>query len=319
MDIMTNPMELATSIGDLKSLDPAASALRSLVRPLSQPGRLRWVLSGEWLGHPLHPVLTDVAIGAWTMGGFLDVFGGKRRGAGADTLIGLGTLAALPTAVTGLSDWGRTGGKAARIGLVHGVGNVVAVSLFGLSWLARRGGHRASGKALSTLGLGVATGTAYLGGHLVFQIGVGVGTVDGAPLPSRSATSAAGAPEGRNDMSDRQERDTDFSNEEAASLEPDVSDEEVLSGEAPATELAETLEREMAPRSRRRTAAPPDASSSELAIAAVDADESFGGETDDLDDLAGTTDEDGPGGEGETLDHLDEMVEGASRTDEDAT
>jgi hypothetical protein len=253
------------------------------------------------------------------MGGFLDVFGGKQRRAGADTLIGLGTLAALPTAVTGLSDWGRTGGKAARIGLVHGVGNVVAVSLFGLSWLARRGGHRATGKALSTLGLGVATGTAYLGGHLVFQIGVGVGTVDGAPMPSRSPTPPR-APEGSDDMSDRQERDTDFTNEEAASLEPDVSDEEVLSGEAPATEFAETLEREVTPRSRRRrTAEPPDASSAELAIAAVDPDESFGGETDDLDDLAGTTDEDGPGGEGETLDHLDEMVEGASRTDEDAT
>ncbi len=199
MDIMTNPMELADSLGDLKALDPAASSLRSLVRPLSQPGRLRSLLSGEWLGHPLHPVLTDVAIGAWTMGGFLDVFGGRKRRAAADTLIGLGTMAALPTAVTGLSDWGRTGGKAARIGFVHGLGNVLAVTLFGLSWLARRGGHRGTGMALSTLAMGVTTGTAYLGGHLVFRIGIGVGTFGEPRSPNRAASpvpSPASAPEG---------------------------------------------------------------------------------------------------------------------------
>jgi hypothetical protein len=123
-------------------------------------------------------------------------------------------------------------------------------------------------------------------------------------------------------MSERpEERDTDFSDVEAESLEPDVSDEEILSGEVPATELADSLEGDHPPESRRRRgpAEPPDPSSSELAAAAVDPDESFGGDTDDLDDLAGTTDDDGPGGEGETLDHLDEMVQGAGYTDEDKT
>lgn len=123
-------------------------------------------------------------------------------------------------------------------------------------------------------------------------------------------------------MSDRpEERDTDFSAVEPESLEPDVSDEEILSGEVPVTELADSLEGDRPSESRRRrpTAEPPDPSSSELASAAVDPDESFGGETDDLDDVAGTTDDDGPGGEGETLDHLDEMVEGAGYTDEDET
>jgi uncharacterized membrane protein len=200
MGIMMNPVDLADALGEMKALDPAASSLRSLVRPLSRPGRLRWVLSGEWLGHPLHPLLTDVAIGAWTMGGLLDIVGGRKSRPAADTLFGLGTLAAVPTAVTGLSDWGRTGGRAARIGFVHGVGNVLAVSLFGLSWLARQSGRRGRGMALSTLGLGVATGTAYLGGHLVFRIGVGVGTVGesrSSSPPASSSPSPAAAPPGQ--------------------------------------------------------------------------------------------------------------------------
>ncbi|MGZ4148024.1 MAG: Rieske 2Fe-2S domain-containing protein, partial [Actinomycetota bacterium] len=47
-------------------------------------------------------------------------------------------------------------------------------SVYGLSWIARKRGARGLGVALGMLGMGIASGTAYLGGHLVFGKGVGV-------------------------------------------------------------------------------------------------------------------------------------------------
>src|SRR5437763_13588850 len=52
-----------------------------------KPGPFKDFLSGTWTAHPLHPMLTDVAIGAWTSGVFLDLMGEEQ---GADALIGAG-------------------------------------------------------------------------------------------------------------------------------------------------------------------------------------------------------------------------------------
>jgi len=118
--------------------------------------------------------LTDVVIGTWTSALLLDVLGGKRGGRAADYLVGVGVLAALPTAVTGLSDWAELGGATRRIGSIHAIGNSAALVLQGLSWVARRRGRRGSAIALSALGYGMVTFSAWLGGHLSFRRGVGV-------------------------------------------------------------------------------------------------------------------------------------------------
>ncbi len=166
---------LADAVERVESLDPPSDQVAGLVAKVVPPGQVKDFLAGTWLGHPLHPALTDVPIGAWASAGFLDVFGGRGSRAAARKLVGLGVLAALPTAVAGLADWIDTrGAPARRVGFVHGAGNVGALGLFLLSWRARRKGHHWRGVGWAMLANGGVLGTAYLGGHLSFAQGVGV-------------------------------------------------------------------------------------------------------------------------------------------------
>lgn len=164
--------DLTERIERTKWLSAIASTTAKLVPKVLKPGRVKDFLTGTWMAHPLHPMLTDVAIGAWTSGVFLDLIGAED---GADALIGAGVLAALPTAVTGLSDLADTeGGRERAVGAAHAIGNVTATALFALSWRARRKGARGKGIALSTVATAVATGAGFLGGHLAYRRGIGV-------------------------------------------------------------------------------------------------------------------------------------------------
>src|SRR6202040_2670741 len=132
-----------------------------------------------WLGHPLHPALTDIPIGAWTAALALDALeslsGAEQCGRAADVAIGVGLAGAAGAAVTGLTDWSETDDRARSIGLVHGLLNIVATSLYTTSWIMRkRRRSRQSGIALSMLGYATALASAYLGGHLVYSEQVGV-------------------------------------------------------------------------------------------------------------------------------------------------
>jgi nitrite reductase/ring-hydroxylating ferredoxin subunit/uncharacterized membrane protein len=172
---MTSPFRtLPETIQRLKPLDSVSEPVSKAVAQVLPPGRVKDVLAGTWLGHPLHPVLTDVVVGAWTSAFVLDAVGGERTEQAADALVGLGVLSAVPTAASGLADWVDTWGPTRRVGTVHALGNVAAAGVYGLSWVARKRGARGLGVALSILGAGIVTGTAYLGGHLVYGKGVGV-------------------------------------------------------------------------------------------------------------------------------------------------
>jgi nitrite reductase/ring-hydroxylating ferredoxin subunit/uncharacterized membrane protein len=164
-------------------LDRIGNAIRPLADRLG-PGPLKDFLSGTWLGHPLHPVLTDVVIGSWDSALMLDVLGGPSVHGASDALVGIGVLSAGPTALAGWSDWNDTEGDERRLGLVHALGNTVVLAMFAGSWVARRRGHRALGIGLSTAGMGLAAGTAWLGGHLVYDNGVGVDNTAFDRLPS---------------------------------------------------------------------------------------------------------------------------------------
>jgi nitrite reductase/ring-hydroxylating ferredoxin subunit/uncharacterized membrane protein len=158
----------------LEALDGPARPLAAAAGRATRPRPVKNALSGTWLGHPLHPVLTDVPIGSWVAAGLLDLAGGAQAGRAARCLIGFGVVAAVPTAAAGLSDWSETYGAEQRVGLVHAAGNLVALSLQAVSYLAHRRGRRGAGAALSAAGLAVMAGAAYLGGHLSFIRGVGV-------------------------------------------------------------------------------------------------------------------------------------------------
>lgn len=165
---------LAERIGRIEALDRATRPLVDGVGRLIRQGGLKDLLSGTWLGHPLHPMLTDIPIGSFTSASLLDLIGGRRGEQAADALVAVGLVSALPTAAAGASDWSDTYGPDQRTGLVHAAANVAGLALYGLSLLARRRGDRGTGKVLGLAGMTTMTAGGYLGGYLSFSRGVGV-------------------------------------------------------------------------------------------------------------------------------------------------
>ena len=167
--------DLIGSVEEDERLDAAADLLG---RATPIVGDERWAafLRGEWLGHALHPLLTDLPLGCWTSAALLDLFGGRAARPAAQRLVAVGLLAVPITALSGLADWSATTDeKVGRVGAVHAFTNLAATAVYLASWRARRSGHHGAGVALGLVGAGVVAASGYLGGHLSFTRGVGVG------------------------------------------------------------------------------------------------------------------------------------------------
>lgn len=171
MKVLTPIMEMIESG---QALDQFSEPLAKGVRSLTRATPVKNALSGSWLGHPLHPMLTDVPIGAWSMATLLDLTGGEDSAAAAKRLVGIGVLSAVPTALAGASDWSEVHGPPQRVGIVHAAANSLGASLQLASWLVRAKGHRKTGILLSFAGLSAVGVGGYLGGHLTYAQGVGV-------------------------------------------------------------------------------------------------------------------------------------------------
>ena len=167
---------VAARIEQATWLDPAADTVAGWVRRVLPRGPVRDSASGTPLAHPLHPVLVAIPVGSLSAATYLDLIGGKRHRQAAGQLLGLGNLAALPTAIAGANDWASTQGAERRVGSVHALLNDVALTLFISSWWARRRGRPVTGIAFSLAGSGVMSAGAWLGGHLAYALGVGVDT-----------------------------------------------------------------------------------------------------------------------------------------------
>lgn len=166
---MTQQIERSSTLDSLGR--KIGLAFANIVRP----GRLKDFLAGTWLGHPAHPMLTDVPIGAWTSALALDLLAGDEARRASSTLVGVGVLTALPTAITGLSDLSDIVDNEERsVGTAHALGNVLAVALYGASYLARREGKWRAGRATAVLGAAAMTAAGFLGGHLSYRKGLGV-------------------------------------------------------------------------------------------------------------------------------------------------
>ena len=152
---------------EARALDRPVRALEPSIRSLFGTGSRGSVLRGEWLGHAIHPALTDVVLGTWTSASLLDLLGGPGSSAASQRLIGTGLLAAGPTAWTGWAEWSASGSRDKRVGLVHAVTNAVAIGVYAASWFARRQGRHGTGARLALAGAAVSAAGAYLGGHLV--------------------------------------------------------------------------------------------------------------------------------------------------------
>ena len=140
-------------------------------------------LNGVWLGHPVHPPLASLTSGALGTTLALDALSllpgqppGEVRDASrfATRALGLGILASVGSAVTGVTDWQHTHEEARRVGIVHGLVNLAATALYAQSWWERRQGRHHRGIALTALGYGVTLAGSYLGGALVFESGIGI-------------------------------------------------------------------------------------------------------------------------------------------------
>lgn len=161
-------------LGQLERLDEPANAAAKVVRQVVGQGRIKDLLSGSPLGHPLHPLLTDVPIGSFTSATALDLLAGRRGEHAADLLVALGLLSAVPTAAAGAADWSDSYGPDQRVGSVHALSNVLGLGLYAWSLRARRRGDRRAGRALGLAGMTSMAVGGYLGGHLSHSRGVGV-------------------------------------------------------------------------------------------------------------------------------------------------
>jgi uncharacterized membrane protein len=134
-------------------------------------------------GHPIHPMLIVFPLGMFITSLVFDFI---RYGTGDGTwglvgfyMIGAGVLGGLLSAVFGAIDWWAIphGTRAKALGLWHGLGNVVVVVLFIISWFLRRGAPAeppAGAFVLSIIAVGLGAVTGWLGGELVDRLGIGV-------------------------------------------------------------------------------------------------------------------------------------------------
>lgn len=145
-------------------------------------------------GHPVHPMLIVFPLGLLTTAVVFDIIylasGATQWTLASFYMIAAGVIGGLAAAVPGAVDWWAIprGTRAKRIGLVHGVGNVIVVALFILSWLLRRPDPAApptEAVVAALLGVVLAAFTGWLGGELVDRLGVGVDT--GAHLDAPSS------------------------------------------------------------------------------------------------------------------------------------
>ena len=117
MDTVERPPWIVRSTLALEEatlLDRPVRALEPLVRTAFGNGRRGSLLRGEWLGHAVHPLLTDVVLGTWTSASVLDLVGGADASASAQKLVGTGLLAAGPTAAEPVNETSWTCGWRTR-------------------------------------------------------------------------------------------------------------------------------------------------------------------------------------------------------------
>ena len=167
----------ASRLSRLEALDKPAEKLSASIRKAIPAGPVKDALSGTWLGHAFHPLMTDVPIGTWTSAVILDWLGGRDSGKGAQRLVGVGLAAAVPTIASGYSDWAdSTVGSAdiRRIGLIHAAFNAAGTTLFLGSYVARRRQRTASGKLLGLAAISSIGAGGWLGGHLSYKQASGV-------------------------------------------------------------------------------------------------------------------------------------------------
>jgi len=147
-------------------LDPVVGAVEPIASRMIANERLRRLLHGDATGTPLHVILTDVPFGAWFMALFLDLFPDRGTRRAATRLVGLGVVAAVPTALTGWAEWAQSDRGTRRLGVLHASANAIGTLIFIGSWAARSHSRHDLGVRLGRLGGFVLMCGAIVGGYM---------------------------------------------------------------------------------------------------------------------------------------------------------
>jgi len=156
--------------------DAIQGAVGGIYGALGAPGRaLKNAMHGTTvLGHPLHPAITDVPIGAWTAGVVADYvahFTARLPTQAGDVALAVGVVSALGAAVTGYTDFHETFAQERRVALLHGLVNTVVLLIMfaslALRWWVGPAAHPLA-VGLATVGWVLVLFGGYLGGHVVF-------------------------------------------------------------------------------------------------------------------------------------------------------
>lgn len=170
-------------IDEQEWLDSAGAAIQPVILNAFKAGGktgndIKNILHGKWLGHPVHPMITDVPVGAWTTAAVLDTMelcGNKKYKDGADAAVSIGLVGAAGAAVTGMTDWTGTTEIERKAGLLHAMLNIGATALYVASFFMRKNKKtRKAAITLSMVGFGITTASAYIGGNLVYNQQMGV-------------------------------------------------------------------------------------------------------------------------------------------------
>lgn len=173
-------------ISHLPWLDALSKPVQSSIakvygNPKSTSYRIKDFLNGVWFGHPLHPVLVTVPIGAWTATLLLDMAWLSDQDDGvarsADLTMWLGLAGAVGAAVTGATQWVDTDGAEQRTGMLHALLNTTVTGMNLASAVMRLTGQRRSAITLATASYMIASFSAYIGGELSYSNGIGVNHV----------------------------------------------------------------------------------------------------------------------------------------------
>jgi nitrite reductase/ring-hydroxylating ferredoxin subunit/uncharacterized membrane protein len=174
---MPSPL-VRTLIRHAGRLDRPAGFLARIVDGFYRHARpLQSLLNGTWIGHAVHPLLTDVVIGAWTVVLAFDLIGfvvpNSGLGTAAAVALWLGVAAAVGAILTGLTDYKDTFGAEQRIGFLHALVMVTVTIVYVASGLLRLAGPVDSpvARAVAIVGFFLVTVGGYLGGEMTLGFG----------------------------------------------------------------------------------------------------------------------------------------------------
>src|SRR5687767_8590225 len=152
-------------------------------------------------GHPVHPMLIVFPLGLLATAVIFDIlyliFGNRLLPTASYYMIAAGILGGLLAAIFGFVDWLAlpNNSRAKNIGLWHGLGNVTIVGLFAVSWFLRGNNvdfvPDGTALILSFAGVALALVTGWIGGELVYRLGVGVDPGANVNAPNSIAEGSA--------------------------------------------------------------------------------------------------------------------------------